>query len=330
MKAGLVMAFHALAGLDERDGVTLLVTGDEEIGSPTSRAPRSRTRRGCAGAALVLEASADGGALKTERKGVSLYDVRDRAAAPRTPASSRSAASTRPSSWPTRLLAVAGARRRRPRHHGDAHGVAAPAPPPTPCPPKARSPSTSASGPSAEQERVDAALRALRAVVPGAALEIARRPQPAAAGGRGVGGAVRPRASPGRSGSVCRRSTAAAVGGALRRQLHRRRRHADPRRPRRRRRRRPRRRRARAGRRASRSHRAARRAGRGPAGAPDACSRDDGCPPTMTDPGSLDTRRHLGRPLHREDLHAGDRVRPGQREHPQDRRVRRGGEPRAC
>ena len=45
---------------------------------------------------------------------------------------------------------------------------------------------------------------------------------------------------------------------------------------------------------------------------------------------AVDDRRHLGRPLHREDLPAGDRVRPGQRDHPQDRRARRGGEPRAA
>ena len=71
MKAGLVMAFHAAAGLD---GVTLLVTGDEELGSPSSRTLiEDEARR--VSAALVLEASADGGALKTERKGVSLYDV---------------------------------------------------------------------------------------------------------------------------------------------------------------------------------------------------------------------------------------------------------------
>ncbi len=75
MKAGLAMAFHALAGLADRDGVTLLVTGDEELGSPSSRALIEEEARG-ASAALVLEASADGGALKTERKGVSLYDVR--------------------------------------------------------------------------------------------------------------------------------------------------------------------------------------------------------------------------------------------------------------
>jgi len=34
---------------------------------------------------------------------------------------------------------------------------------------------------------------------------------------------------------------------------------------------------------------------------------------------TLDHRRHVRRPLHREDLPAGDRVRPAQRDHPQDR-----------
>ncbi len=72
MKAGLVMAFHAAAGLD---GVTLLVTGDEELGSPSSRELVEEEAR-AATAVLVLEASADGGALKTERKGASVYEVR--------------------------------------------------------------------------------------------------------------------------------------------------------------------------------------------------------------------------------------------------------------
>ena len=72
MKVGVAMAFHALAGLD---GVTILVTGDEELGSPSSR-ERIEDEARRVEAALVLEASADGGALKTERKGVSLYDVR--------------------------------------------------------------------------------------------------------------------------------------------------------------------------------------------------------------------------------------------------------------
>src|SRR3954452_22531574 len=74
MKAGLVMAFHAIAALDNRDGVTLLVTGDEELGSPSSRELIEDEARGCR-AALVLEAADDSGALKTQRKGVSLYEV---------------------------------------------------------------------------------------------------------------------------------------------------------------------------------------------------------------------------------------------------------------
>ncbi|CAI9406942.1 M20/M25/M40 family metallo-hydrolase [Nocardioides sp. T2.26MG-1] len=73
MLAGLAMAFHALAGLELAGGVTLLVTGDEELGSPSSRELVEDEARGL-DAALVLEASADG-ALKTERKGVSLYEV---------------------------------------------------------------------------------------------------------------------------------------------------------------------------------------------------------------------------------------------------------------
>ncbi|RYB90571.1 M20 family peptidase [Nocardioides oleivorans] len=71
MLSGLAMALHAAANLD---GVTVLVTGDEEVGSPTSRTLIEDEAR-AADAVLVLEASADGGALKTERKGVSLYDV---------------------------------------------------------------------------------------------------------------------------------------------------------------------------------------------------------------------------------------------------------------
>jgi glutamate carboxypeptidase len=74
MLAGLVMALHAIADLGDRDGVTLLVTGDEELGSASSRELiEDEARR--AEAVLVLEASADGGALKTARKGTSLYDV---------------------------------------------------------------------------------------------------------------------------------------------------------------------------------------------------------------------------------------------------------------
>jgi glutamate carboxypeptidase len=75
MKAGLVQMFHALASLPSPEGVCVLVTGDEEVGSPTSRELIEESARGLA-AAFVLEASADEtGALKTARKGTSRYEV---------------------------------------------------------------------------------------------------------------------------------------------------------------------------------------------------------------------------------------------------------------
>lgn len=74
MKAGLALAFHALGGLDDAAGVVLLVTGDEEIGSHSSRSLIEREARGVE-ATLVLEPSADGGALKCARKGISMYEV---------------------------------------------------------------------------------------------------------------------------------------------------------------------------------------------------------------------------------------------------------------
>lgn len=77
MKAGLVQGLHALASLDSLDGITLLVTSDEETGSRRSRSLIEDEARG-ARAALVLEPSADGGALKIGRKGVSMYTLRVR------------------------------------------------------------------------------------------------------------------------------------------------------------------------------------------------------------------------------------------------------------
>ncbi|MFE7195567.1 M20 family metallopeptidase [Microbacterium oxydans] len=74
MKTGVVMALHAVAALPDRTGISILITGDEELGSPSSRALIEQEAIGCA-AALVLEASADGGAVKIARKGVSLYRV---------------------------------------------------------------------------------------------------------------------------------------------------------------------------------------------------------------------------------------------------------------
>ena len=74
MKAGLVQAIHALAGLADRSGVEVLINSDEEIGSTTSRALIEQRAAAC-GAVLVLEPSADGGALKTGRKGTGTFDV---------------------------------------------------------------------------------------------------------------------------------------------------------------------------------------------------------------------------------------------------------------
>ncbi len=75
MKAGIVQALFALSQLRDREGVTLLLTADEELGSTTSRELIEATVAG-ARAALILEPSAgEAGALKTARKGVSNYDL---------------------------------------------------------------------------------------------------------------------------------------------------------------------------------------------------------------------------------------------------------------
>jgi glutamate carboxypeptidase len=77
MKTGLIQMFHAVEALALRDGmppVTILVTGDEEVGSISSR-PLIEAEARQATAALVLEASDDGAAIKIARKGVSLYTV---------------------------------------------------------------------------------------------------------------------------------------------------------------------------------------------------------------------------------------------------------------
>lgn len=75
MLAGLVQMFHALASLPSRDGVTVLVTADEEVGAPTSHDLIEQEARRV-DAALVFEGSADGGALKTSRNGICQYEVR--------------------------------------------------------------------------------------------------------------------------------------------------------------------------------------------------------------------------------------------------------------
>ncbi|MGD9958055.1 M20 family metallopeptidase [Nocardioides sp.] len=176
MKAGVVMALHAAAELPDRDGVTILVTGDEELGSPSSRALIEQEAAG-ASAALVLEASADDGALKTERKGVSVYDVL---------VQGRSAhAGLEPELGVNATLELAHQALAVSRLGDPELGT-------TVTPTAARAGTTTNTVPAqgsfsvdvrvisrTEQDRVDAAMRGLRAVLPGASLDL-------------VGGANRP------------------------------------------------------------------------------------------------------------------------------------------
>jgi glutamate carboxypeptidase len=74
MLGGLVQGIHGLATLEDRSGVELLVTADEEVGSRSSRALVEDLARAC-GAVLVLEGAAEGGALKTGRKGCGTFQV---------------------------------------------------------------------------------------------------------------------------------------------------------------------------------------------------------------------------------------------------------------
>ncbi|MEW1956924.1 M20 family metallopeptidase [Kineococcus sp. NPDC059986] len=78
MKSGLVQAVWAVAALRHASvshpPVRLLLNGDEEIGSPVARPVIEAEARG-AGEVFVLEASGPGGALKTARKGVGLFQV---------------------------------------------------------------------------------------------------------------------------------------------------------------------------------------------------------------------------------------------------------------
>ncbi len=80
MKAGVAMALAAMDVLRERNllrrPIVLLLNGDEEIGSPGSRAATEKLAAECE-AVLVLEpAQGEQGAYKTARKGVGQYTIR--------------------------------------------------------------------------------------------------------------------------------------------------------------------------------------------------------------------------------------------------------------
>jgi glutamate carboxypeptidase len=73
MKAGVVQAVAALSLLGSLDGVRLLLTVDEELGSPSSAGLVVDSARGCL-ASLVCEPAADG-AVKVARKGIAQYGI---------------------------------------------------------------------------------------------------------------------------------------------------------------------------------------------------------------------------------------------------------------
>jgi len=79
MKAGSFMAFHSVReilrqGTRTKRPITLLLTPDEEVGSPTSRAPIEQLAKG-ARAVLIPEPAGAGGACVTARKGVGRFEV---------------------------------------------------------------------------------------------------------------------------------------------------------------------------------------------------------------------------------------------------------------
>ena len=82
MATGIVQAIYAMAILEstgvDTSNIEMLWTSDEEVGSSTSRTLIEERAQGLGktGAVLVLEPSANGGALKIARKGTGTFDVR--------------------------------------------------------------------------------------------------------------------------------------------------------------------------------------------------------------------------------------------------------------
>jgi glutamate carboxypeptidase len=79
MKAGSFMAFHSVREIlrqktPTKHPIILLLTPDEEVGSPTSRAPIEDAARG-ARAVFIPEPAGAGGAAVTARKGVGRFKV---------------------------------------------------------------------------------------------------------------------------------------------------------------------------------------------------------------------------------------------------------------
>lgn len=74
MLGGIVQAVHGVATVADTSGVEILMSCDEEVGSRASRALIEERALAC-GAVLVLEGAADGGAVKTGRKGCGTFEV---------------------------------------------------------------------------------------------------------------------------------------------------------------------------------------------------------------------------------------------------------------
>ncbi|MBP0494557.1 M20 family metallopeptidase [Roseomonas indoligenes] len=81
MKAGSFLAFHALReilrqGVQTKSPITLLLTPDEEVGSPTSRDIIEREAAGSSAVLIPEPAGNPGGACVTARKGVGRFTVK--------------------------------------------------------------------------------------------------------------------------------------------------------------------------------------------------------------------------------------------------------------
>jgi glutamate carboxypeptidase len=85
MKAGIVMAAHAIAILREaklpHPPLILLLNTEEEVGSPCSRAVTEKIARRCSAVYVLEPALGTHGAYKTARKGVGQYSIRVRGVA---------------------------------------------------------------------------------------------------------------------------------------------------------------------------------------------------------------------------------------------------------
>nr|WP_101587220.1 M20 family metallopeptidase [Brevibacterium jeotgali] len=80
MKGGILIALHAVGALlrhvdeEDLDGVSILFTADEELGSPTSQLLIEQLSRE-AEAVLVFESGGPAGEVKVARKGVAIYEL---------------------------------------------------------------------------------------------------------------------------------------------------------------------------------------------------------------------------------------------------------------